>query len=306
MNASTEFLTKFEDRNPIFAKEVRRTFESNQVLYSELAEPMLKWAEVALGPDYINIMIDGYCEFVVDVNRSQARYEQSGHYQYSSYQEVYEATYNQPEFMNLYHWGVYTTTFVWLHHLELYRLYRDDFLKKLLPGENAQLSLLDLGCGSGIWHFLAHHLIDSINTTAIDISETSVALTKKMAATVFADKSTQYAVADAITWKTDSLFDAGVSCFLLEHLEDPLGLLKNLANAIKPGGLAFVTCALTAAEIDHIYEFKRESEVISLVEEAGFRVIKIHSSSPATAPAGRQYLPRSMALVLQRRHNDIW
>ena len=117
MSAPTEFLTKFEDRNPIFAKEVRRTFESNQVLYSELAKPMLKWAEVALGSDYINTMIDGYCEFVVDVNRSQARYEKSGHYQYSSYQEVYDATYNQPEFMNLYHWGVYTTTFAWLHHL---------------------------------------------------------------------------------------------------------------------------------------------------------------------------------------------
>ena len=98
----------------------------------------------------------------------------------------------------------------------------------------------------------------------------------------------------------------------MEHLEKPQLLLQNMASNLFPREYAFIIAALTAAEIDHIYEFRRESEVISMAEEAGFRVISMYSSAPsprvlqAFNANSHRFLPRSLALVLQKRKNDIW
>lgn len=305
MSIALEFVKKIEDIKPIFAKEVRKAYENQTELFEELANPMLEWAKSSLGAGYEKTLIDGYCYFVVDVNRSQTRYEISGRYEFSNYDQVYKATYASPEFMRLYHWGVYTTTFAWLHHLELYRFYRDSFVNALFTPEQKG-RLLDLGSGSGIWHFIFHRHLNGWHSTAVDISETSVEAALAMSKIAARDESTAYVVGDAITYKGDEQFDAGVSCFLLEHLETPDQLLKNLSNNLKNCAYAFITCALTAAEVDHIFEFKYESEIILLAEKAGFRVIKTYSSAPSGVPGSKKYLPRSMALILQKRQNFIW
>lgn len=305
MTSVDEFVSTFETRKPVFAKEIRRTLEADPELFTEFASPMLSWAREAIGEQYAEKLIDGYCSFVVDVNRSQQEYERTGRYRHSSYQEVFEATYGNPEFMRLYHWGVYTTTFAWQHHLALCRFFRDRFLARLAADESSG-SLVDLGCGSGVWHYLALRRLASWSATGVDISQHSVETARRMAGQVLADREIEYHLDDAIRWRPTREFDAGISCFLLEHLEEPGELLRNLCRCLKPGGLAFVTCALTAAEIDHIFEFKRESEVVALVEDAGFRAVESFSSAPDRVLPDRRFLPRSMGLVLQRRRSELW
>lgn len=304
MISPLEFVKEFEKEKPVFAKEIRRTYENHTELFNELAAHLLEWAFAALGDEFVQKLIEGYCLFVVDVNRSQKFYESTGRYLNNSYEDVFNVTYNSPDFMNLYHWGVFTTTFAWQHHLEIYKFYRDNFLNILLKSDAG--TIIDLGCGSGVWHFLALRRLPGWSTTAVDISETSISLSQKMAIKVIPSRNINYVIADAITWNAQQNFDVGISFFLLEHLENPSLLMNNFCRLIKPGGFGFLTCALTAAEIDHIYEFKRESEVVILAENAGFRVIKAFSSAPDSIPHNRRYLPRSLCLVLQRRKNDIW
>ena len=67
-----------------------------------------------------------------------------------------------------------------------------------------------------------------------------------------------------------------------------------------------MTGALTAAESDHITEFRRESEIVVMAEEAGFRVESTFSGAPTGYPRDFRFLPRSMALVLQKKQNDNW
>ncbi len=305
MTIVSDFVEEFQKTKPIFARELSRAYETEKRLFEELAEPMLSWAAKSLGKEYREKLITGYCKFVVDVNRSQMRYEKTKRYEFSSYEEVYKMTYDAPEFMDLYHWGVYTTTFAWLHHLELYRFFRDQFLERHLS-KNPEGRLIDLGTGSGVWTFLTLNRFASWSATAIDISEPSLSLTQSMSRTAAPDSSVTFEVGDALQFRDDSPFDAGVSCFLLEHLEHPGQLLVNLAANLKPRAYAFVTGALTAAEIDHIFEFKRESELVRLAEDAGFRVIQTYSSSPYLSNTGVHYLPRSMALIMQKRENEIW
>ncbi len=79
-----------------------------------------------------------------------------------------------------------------------------------------------------------------------------------------------------------------------------------MASNLETKAYAFITAALTAAETDHISEFRRESEIVLMAEEAGFRVVSMYSAAPPSHPDSHRFLPRSLALILQKRKNDIW
>jgi hypothetical protein len=66
------------------------------------------------------------------------------------------------------------------------------------------------------------------------------------------------------------------------------------------GGRAFVTGALTAAQIDHIYEFRHESELVQMAELTGLRVLQTCSTNPRRTLPRARFVPRSMALLLEK------
>lgn len=303
-NRTNEFLSFLGDHYPVYAGSIAENERRNREQFHALAERMLGWAETILGQDYLRVLADGYVTFVNDVNRSQVEYEERGRYEHSSYANVFAKTYDSSDFMNLYHWGVYVTTFAWEHHLLINQFFQRHFLPHLSQIQNGRL--IDLGCGSGIWSLLTMSQLSSWQSTMVDISSTTTALTRHAVQSIDFDDRCDVIEADAITFQPDSPGDAAISCFLLEHVETPEAVLENLATAIPTGGRAFVTTALTAAETDHIFEFRRESEVLLMAEAAGFRVEASYSVAPVAVRPSSRFLPRSMALVLQKRRNEIW
>ena len=140
----------------------------------------------------------------------------------------------------------------------------------------------------------------------VDISPTSVNWARALAEAAGTSDRANIHEGDALSFRPQCPAQAAISCFVLEHLEKPEALLGNMAEALEPGAPAFVTAAITAAEIDHIYEFRRESELVALAEQAGFRVCASYSAAPERRLPGRRFLPRSMGLVLERRHGEFW
>lgn len=304
-NLTDIFLAYLERVAPAFAKRVLETEERHPELFRELAEPMLGWAREVIGEDWCATLANGYVSVLVDTNRGQYEYERQQHYRCSSYDEVLAQTYNDPEFMAYYHWGVYVTTFAWEHQLLLFDFFMRYFITPVREiGPSGRL--LDLGCGSGIWSSLALRKLEGWHSTMVDISATSIQLTRRTLACAGFSTQTELCEADALKFRTESSFDAGVSCFLLEHLETPQQLLENLAAALGERRLAFVSTALTSADAGHIFEFRRESEVVDLAEKAGFRIVAALSSAPPTTPATALFPPRSIALVLQKRSGEYW
>lgn len=300
-NELAKFVEYLSQHRPLFGKSLERNYHHQPQLFEELGSLLMNWAKRYLGDDYFKVLSDGYASFVIDVNKSQIKYEARGHYTNKTYAEVYDAVYNSDAEMNLYHWGVYVTTFAWQHHLDLYAFFRDYFVR-LLAKEGR---VLDLGCGSGIWSLLLSTHVPGWQVKGVDISPRSVALSSSMAR-MNGFSNVDIEVSDALQYRENRKFDACMSCFLLEHLEAPGRLLENLGENLEPGGYAFVTGALTAAEVDHIYEFSRESDLVLLAEQSGFRVIATFSAAPESHPRQFRFLPRSMGLVLQKRTNDIW
>lgn len=301
-----ELIRKFEERPGWvpYMRGLRNIPDVNR----NLSSTMLDWAEKHLGEKWATILAEGYVSFVSDVNRSQIRYEATGHYLNSNYAQVFASVYGNEEFMRCYHWGVYVSTFAWPHHHDLVRFFRERFVTPYLVEVDAK-RIVDLGCGSGIWSLISLAATTSLHSDGVDISETSTRQTRAMSQAIGLDQRFNVHCADALCWGNKenlAAYDVGLSCFLLEHLETPLDLLANLARLIRPRGMAFVTCALTAAETDHIKEFRRESELVALAESAGFRVVEIMSAAPPNYVPNARFLPRSMAMILSKRLNEIW
>lgn len=295
-------MRRFEETAPVYCKSIVKTRNRHPELFASTAEFMLDWAEQSIGPDYFDTLIKGYVVFVNDVNRSQAEYERAGHYKHSTSQEIANRTYHSREFMETYHWGVFTSQFVWEHHLQIIDFFNRQFLPLVSKPRGR---LLDLGCGSGIWTLLALHSLADWHATLIDISSSSL---EKTATAIrrMAPGRCDATCTDAVAYRSDASHDAVISCFLLEHVDHPAGLLRAVAAGLKVREYAFVTAALTAAETDHIKEFRRESEVFKLAEEAGLRIVAALSASPQATPPTSRFLPRSTAMILQKRLTDIW
>ena len=303
MTNCEKFLDYFSQYCQIYFPGIKNTQINNRSSFEELTRIMLNWAENHIGENWQKVLADGYLHFLMDVNRSQVEYERRGNYLNKSYSDVFNRVYNNSEFMEFYHWGVFVSTFAWEHHIKIYDLYRNSFLPYLNP-EGGRL--LDLGSGSGIWSFLTTYFVPQWISQGIDISEKSVELSTTMALSSGLNTKVTFKKYDALKYKGDKKYNAAISCFLMEHLEKPQLLLQNMASNLETKGYAFITAALTAAEIDHISEFHRESEIVLMAEEAGFRVISMYSAAPPSHPDSYRFLPRSLALILQKRKNDIW
>ena len=301
------FMERFSQKAPIYFKSVDANRNAHPELFDQVGERLLTIANIHLGPNVYDVLIDGYCFFVDEVNCAQFEYEKTGHYENHSYADVYAKTYNNPAFMNDYHWGVFSTVFGWEHHLLICNFFLSAFIPLIENKNTSDFKGLDLGCGSGLWHLLALESLSSINFDAVDISQTSIEICNKSKAALGVQGRVEYHCADAITFNNPpALYDLGISCFVLEHLEKPEKLLLSLAKNLKEGAYAFVTCALTAAEIDHIYEFKHEYEAAKMASDAGLRVCQLISLAPEKISTKAKFLPRSLAMILQKRRNDIW
>ena len=297
-------LAYIRDRHPRSWKGVEEARAAAPDRFDAIASMFLDWLVKARGEQGIAIAADAYTRFSSDVNLAQARYEAEGEYQNKSFADVYADHYSQKETMDDYLWGIYLTNFLWAHHAEICLFYRDRFLARL--PENAEI--VEIAPGHGGWGTWALKVLGKAVLRGFDISPSSIEIARSIRdAAGFADRAT-YEERDALDLNQvpAESADAVICSFLVEHLEEPSRLFAVIRHLLRPRGLAFVTGALTAAQVDHIYEFRRESELVAICEEHGLRVLETLSAGPRRTLPKARFLPRSMALLVQKRVNDCF
>lgn len=293
-----QLLTYVKRRYPQFHKGISEAATTCPEQFSKIAEMYLGWLKSAGGENAIEYSVDAYVQFTTEVNLAQARYEVHGHYEHSSFAEVNRIHYSQDGQMQGYLWGVFLTNFLWAHHVEICQFFSDRFLTRLAT--DAQL--IEIAPGHGGWGVWALHTLTHARLSAYDISPSSIAIASSVAKAAGVADRAQYVEKDALDLSElqPHSADAGICSFLIEHLETPEKLLANIYYLLKPGGIFFVTGALTAAQIDHIYEFKRESELVKMAEDSGLRVLETLSTNPKRLLPRANFIPRSMALLIEK------
>lgn len=121
-----------------------------------------------------------------------------------------------------------------LHKINQPRL---QFIKKNIDLNNKKA--LDVGCGGGI---LAESLAKSgARVTAIDMAEDVINVAKSHATENQLDIEYLHTSLDELLQNSNKKFDVVTCMEMLEHVENPQDIISACADALKPGGLLFIS-----------------------------------------------------------------
>ncbi len=213
----------------------------------------------------------GYRAFAIDAMRLQNDFNRDKQYKSKSYEQALTDVYLNKSYMHdLYLSGIFLSNFLWPHHFRQLLFYHQHFIpaaKKLGVKE-----FYDVGTGTGFYSVQLMNRISGVRGFGIDISPYSREFTRE-----HIEKwgfGSEYTSMDVnILEEHLPAKDCIQSVEVLEHLSDPLSYLHQLRSLLKPGGVGFITAALTAPNADHIYLYWHADEVIVQLENAGFEIL---------------------------------
>lgn len=210
-------------------------------------------------------------------------FRRHGTYRNSSFESVENSVYHNPEYMDRYMSGLAISDYLWINHIKMMR-YFGDFLKRHSGGR-----YLEVGPGYGQYLVKAAKEGSFQEMLAVDLSETSVEECKKFVGWKFKmgghkHPELQIRQMNFFDFSSDERFDCIVMGEVLEHVEDPLGMMKKLRSMLAKGGSAFITTVVNAPAFDHIYLFSEPGEVVQMARDAGFSVCDYLCTTEADAP----------------------
>ncbi|HKV83396.1 MAG TPA: class I SAM-dependent methyltransferase [Ktedonobacterales bacterium] len=107
-------------------------------------------------------------------------------------------------------------------------------------GVGAGMRCVDLGCGGGEVTFeLARLVAPDGFAVGVDMDEVKLALARE-AATERGVANVEFRAANVNTWDEPATYDVVYSRFLLQHLSQPVALLRRMWAAVRPGGVIVV------------------------------------------------------------------
>lgn len=211
--------------------------------------------------------VDGYAAFCTDALRSQIFFERKRHYKLSSQAEVEQAGYFDSSFMfAAYLPGMLMSHYVWPHHHRLLQ-----FFRSVAANLDVQ-SYADVGVGCGMYSKECATMFPGADGFGYDISPHSLAFTANVVNAFDSTASYTPAVRDVLTGRPPAV-DLVICQEVLEHLEDPHAFCRALFDMTKPGGHAYITAAINAGHVDHIYLYRSVEEVLDDVRAAGFDIV---------------------------------
>jgi len=221
----------------------------------------------------IDFLIDSYITIVNDTFSEQLYFMKEKHYRYNSFSEVADKVYFNKEYMQKYMFGLAVTAFLWPNHAEIHRF----FLKTLPLNKNGKY--LEIGPGHGYYFMKAMKLSSYENFTGIDISQTSIDMTKSITEYFFQNvkEKTSFIVKDFLENKqTENIFDAIVMGEVLEHVENPLDFLNKIVSMSNSETHIYLTTCVNAPAIDHIYLYRTTEEVENMINASGMIIKDKH------------------------------
>ncbi len=211
---------------------------------------------------------DAYLKWVEVLMEEQKYFLQNKCYRHKALSEM-KYLYEDGVYMTSYMLGLGVSTYVWNLHRDMMRF----FIEKLkdIPSRGRYL---EIGPGHGEHFVHALEFTDLDEYIGVDISDTSVEMTKAFIAHSMPDSKKNYQVInkDFFEYSDDEKFDVIVMGEVLEHVEEPLQFLKKIYSVASNHAYIYITTAINAPQPDHLYLFRNLDEVEALFNEAHLEV----------------------------------
>lgn len=182
---------------------------------------------------------------------------------------AFENVYSNTEIMSYYMNALLISQILWKHHFSIFT-YFDKNLNKFFDS-NYSVKALDIGPGHGFFSQIIKNRLENYNKLDIvDISESSLNMTKEI---IGDEQRMNYFNMDIFDFDTSSKYDLIVLGEVIEHLDEPLKILKKISKLLTPNGILWVTTPTNAPALDHVYLFNNKDEVQDLIYSAGLNIV---------------------------------
>jgi SAM-dependent methyltransferase len=258
-------------------------------------------AHVYRAPEAMADAVKGYAAFAVDSMRRQSRFETEREYPAKTFAEAAQEVYLNDEYMHTqYLPGLLLSHYLWSHHYLQLQYFERFFLPSLAA--QAQPRFAEVGVGTGVYSRIALQVVPAAQGFGYDLSPVSVRFTRAHLDAFGLLGRYDTCLRNVIDQPPEDQVGHVICVEVLEHLEDPVALLRGLKNMTAPGGKLFITAALNAANADHIYLYRNAEEVLVQAEGAGLHVEHYYFANAYPAPKRGVPVPGAMAMVCVPAH----
>lgn len=268
MNIIEQVISRITELNPMHGKKLKKSLPLNDPQYLEQANSFLeKYKVFAAGKNKdLEYGIECYLRMCADVLHETIAFMETGKYTSTSFAEVNQRVYNNPEVMDYYMHALIMSEFLWAHHYKMYRF----FLETLPLYKGKVKSYLEIGAGHGLFVAEALKIFDKdVKFDVVDISPVSLEMTKQFVN----NPKVNYKLTDVFDFHPEKGYDFVTMGEVLEHVEDPVALLKKVASLLADGGTAFITTPTNAPAIDHIFLFRNYEHILEIIDQAGLKPV---------------------------------
>jgi ubiquinone/menaquinone biosynthesis C-methylase UbiE len=283
LGAAISDLTR--DYGPAYLDDFERDLELLRAAFPE--KPWPDWA------------VQGYVRLNKEILKEEMHFRQTGEYtaKPEDLGRVTEEVYDNEDVMDSYYLvGLYGTYFLWPHHYRVLDFFRRSFLRIGPPPRR----LAEWGVGHGLLTLEALRQWPEARALIVDVSKHSLGFAGRILGAAAVGGRCEPLQGDVLKLKLADLptADRIICSELLEHVPDPGLLLDRLCGALAPGGLAYLTGAINAAQPDHVYLFTSDRQLFRLVEDHGL-VIKASLTACHPNREGSENPPAVLAMVVE-------
>lgn len=293
-----EVLIDISKKNPLHGKKLREGFSRGGQTFLNSSEELLERIVGYLSKRKKNILyiVDCYLDLCNEMMHEQIHFRKTGRYSCDSFEDANRKVYSNPQKMQAYMDGLLLSQVLWRHHYDVYRYFVDN----LADNAGAVVNYLEIGAGHGMYLDESLRILGSeVHFTVVDISPKSIELAKEFVST----SRVEYVQSDIYEYDSFKKYNFIVMGEVLEHVEQPLRLLRRVHLLLSAGGRAFITVPINAPAVDHIYLFNNCGEVEEMLNSAGFKILgSVVSVSEFmdVAEAEKKKVPIIYAAFIQR------